>query len=112
MNDILKKILLFYKKFVGRNEVQKRSGINPVRDWFIILVISFVVFCFFAFFCYYFYSQIKQDKLFITTKTNEIKDLKISPDFLKKAIDDINLRRDTTEKLKNNNVVVPGDPSV
>ena len=111
MKDLLLKIGLLYQHLTKREEKYKRDEIRPTQDWSTILVISFVIFCVFMMLSFYFYLQIKNDKLFKTTKTSALNEKKINIDLLRKTVEDINNREKLINDIKNNGAK-PRDPSL
>ncbi len=111
MKNLLQKIKLFYIKITKKEEIYKRRAIRPAQDWSIILITDIVIFCILLIFASYFYIQIRRDELFAITETNILNETKINSVLLKKTINDINLREELTNNLKNNGIRF-SDPSM
>lgn len=111
MKNFLQKIKDIYSKFSIKGEINVRRGIEPSRDWSIILLISFLIFIVLIVFAYYVYNQVKNDLLFVAPKSDLIKDVKINTDLLEKIVADVDQREEETSKLKGS-AVLPADPSI
>jgi hypothetical protein len=111
MSEIISKI----KKWFGRIRFKKityiKKGIRPKHDWYIILVITFLLVCVSVGLAYYFYIQIDQGKLFPASDKTSIKSVVIDNVLLNKVIMEIDEREKNLNDFKENKVI-PEDPSI
>ena len=112
MQELLHKIKLIIEKFKSTKIYYMRGGVNPTRDWRILLFISFVVLCILTILAFYFYIQIKRGKLFVAMNDIIENDIKIDNVLLKKTIEDINARQVTSDNIKMGRMAIPSDPSI
>ena len=110
MKDLLQKAKDFYQKLRTKTVSYKKSGIRPEHDWKVMLVTTFVSLCLLAICAFYFYIQVDSGQLFVVAKVKTEKEVKLDAVLLKKTIDDINLRADSLQTIKQNKTV-PIEPS-
>lgn len=110
MKDYLKKLEEIYKKLNIRKVSYEPSGIEPFRDWVIILL-SFVGLVFFiAVSAFYFYTKVDKGELFRVDGAGEENEVKINMTLLKKVVGDISSREQNTIIIRQSNENL-SDPS-
>ena len=112
MKDYLQKI----KSIVGGLKKEKtsyeRGGINPGRDWRILLSITFVILCILAILAVYFYIQIDRGRLFVVPEDSIEDKTKINMILLEKIVGEVKAREARSADIKEGRMAVPSDPSM
>jgi hypothetical protein len=110
MKNLIGKIkslkLLFRKKSVS----YELPGVNPGRDWILILVTSNLLVLISAIASYYLYYKIDSDQLVSIDSINKEVETKINTDLLNKIVSDLDKRSNMLEKIKSS--TFPADPSI
>ncbi len=112
MSNLLQKIKSLFGKLKNKKVSYDRGGINPNRQWKIILSTTFIILCFLALIAFYFYSQIDKGNLFTVTSDSAQSEIKIDGSLLKKTVDDINARQAMNYNVRNDGVFIPNNPSL
>lgn len=111
MKNLFNKLKSFYTEFAKKKETYKRNEIRPNRNWLFIVVINLTVFCLLAVFAFYLYVQIENNKLFSSSKNTALNNAQINVDFLKKTVENFNLRAEQTSNIRIKGAGFP-DPSL
>ncbi|MFZ2522057.1 MAG: hypothetical protein WAZ44_02045 [Minisyncoccia bacterium] len=86
-------------------------GINPSKDWFILLVASQILVLVSALMAIYLYTQIDSGKIFIVESDGKESEVTINMNLLEKIVGDINQKeQDTLQTLQVNQNIT--DPSI
>ena len=112
MKNYLQKIKLQLGKLKSPKISYDRGGVNPTRDWRILLSITFIILCLLVLVAFYFYRQVEQRSLFSVATDSDQSEIKINTTLLKKTVDDINARQMMNYNIRNGVVSVPSDPSI
>ncbi len=110
MKDILLQLKPLLDKINSFRGSYRKEGIWPMRDWKIILTITFIFFFLNIAIAVYFYLEVDQGKLFMVSSKNSEGEIQINTDLFQKTISDIKDRASNQEKIKNSSA--PKDPSV
>ena len=111
MKDYLQKIKSWYEAMKTKNVSYEKKSLQPVRDWKIMLTVTFIILCFLAVLSFYFYLKVDSGEMFAISKDRISKDTEINTTLLKKIVGEINSREDFINKLKGGGFV-PSDPSI
>jgi hypothetical protein len=102
MSEIIKKIKSYFDSFRKKDTSYKKEGINPVRDWDMMITITFFIVCLLAVFAFYFYVQVDSGNLFTTTKDSNTTTVTINQDLLSKTIENIDAKKSALDKEQSN----------
>ena len=111
MNEQLQKIKSWFKKPTSSEFSYERRGMNPSKDWKKFLISTFVIVVILIGGALYFYMEISRGNLFTVSENPEENEVKINNVLLRKTIDDIHFREQTTAEVKENSQN-PSDPSI
>ena len=111
MPKFLEQIKQWFLRFKASRSSYRKDGIHPERDWGILLVSTFVILLISATISFYIYFQIDKDKLFTIKESVSERKVEIDMELFKKTVEDIKVREDSMEALKQNKITAP-DPSI
>lgn len=110
MKNYLEKAKEYLKKF-SKSEDYRYHGINPTRDWIIILISSQVIVTCLALVAIFLYIKIDAGNIFTVESKISENEAKINMNLLQKVVADINQREQDMILIKQNSNI-PNDPSV
>lgn len=110
MSDYLNKIKDWFSKFSKPKTVYSRDGVEPKKDWGIILTTTTFILVILALVAAYFYIQVDRGNLFSISSEDVENEAKINKNLLNKTVQDINQRKSNFESVESG--VVPQDPSL
>lgn len=110
MKDIIYKIKKIKSLFKNNNVSYEQTGVNPGRDWTMILILANLIVLVSAGYSYYLYYKIDTDQFVSVDLISKEAETKINTDLLTKVVNDINNRSYVMDKIKTS--AVPPDPSI
>lgn len=111
MKEIKQKIQNFLNKINSKKENYSKDGIKPIRDWGVVLSISFLFTLLLSVFSYYFYIETDQGEFFNSDNNEALKTVTIDNNLLKKTVDDFSFRQKNILNFRQNRII-PSDPSI
>jgi hypothetical protein len=111
MDQYIQKIKGAYEKIKNAQTSYAKVGIQPARDWKIILVSSFAIFCIYAMLAFVFYVQVDSGRFFTISDDSVVTEAKINDALFKKTVEEINTRSNALGTLRSNKIA-PEDPSL
>ena len=111
MSRLFQKIKGLYGKINIRHVSYERGGMRPKRDWNILLSLASIVLLILIFSSSYLYKGISKGSLFMVTKNNVDREVRINSSLLQKVVGDIKLREESFKNTKQNKGI-PADPSL
>ncbi len=110
MSEYLNKIKDWFSKFSKPKTVYSKGGVEPKKDWGIILTTMFFILVILALVAVYFYIQVDRGNLFSVSSEDVENEAKINKNLLDKTVHDINQRKSNFESVSAGSV--PSDPSL
>ena len=86
-------------------------GINPTKDWLVILISAQILVILLGVFSVYLYIQIEEGKIFNVETEDVADEAKIKTTLLEKAIKDIKNKEEVTEAMRQGKGI-PADPAI
>ena len=111
MMAFYQKIKLIFVRARPFSSVYARHGIQPMRDWRIILICFFIVLSLSALSSFYLYGRVMHGNIFVLSADDSITRTRINQSLFEKSIKEIHEREQETDYLKTN-TLWPHDPSV
>jgi hypothetical protein len=111
MSKLFKKIKSLFGKAQKTESTYDKVGINPKKDWFLILLSVFFALVILVVLAVYFYLQINAGNLFKAKVGSSDNEVKINQVLLDKTISDTKRRDDFIKQIKNGEAI-PKDPSI
>lgn len=111
MSNIFQKIKDVLKKIKTKSTSYAKSGVNPTKDWNVMVIITVAVFFVLGILGWYFFNQISDGKLFIIDLEKTQKEVKINSSILDSVVADIHKREEGRKKI-NAGLVPQPDPSI
>ncbi len=111
MSSLINKIKSWYKS-QNKSEISyDKIGINPGKQWAVVLLVTFLVLFILAILAFYLYVEIESGNFFETENKDFLSDVKINNTLLEKVLGDISEREESLVEIRNSKVVPP-NPSL
>lgn len=104
-------IKTWYEKMVAEQVSYEKVGLQPTKDWKIMLSTTSILLILMAVFAFYFYVKIENGEIFVVTQEDSARDIEIDTTLLKKVVDDTKERADYFSQIKLKGLT-PSDPSL
>ena len=111
MKNITEKIKSYFGNFLKDDTSYERGGINPERDWNIMLVFVFAVLIVFSIIAFYFYIRINNGNLFSVPESANSVSATINQDLMNKTIQKIEANKSAFDFVQQNKASTT-DPSI
>jgi hypothetical protein len=111
MPELFKKIKSKFNRSQKTESTYDKGGINPKKDWFLILLSVFVALLILIAVAVYFYLQISAGNLFRAKAGSSDNEVKINQALLDKTISETKRREEFINQIKNGESI-PRDPSI
>ena len=111
MEKYIQKIKLIGKKLFKGGLSYKKSGINPARDWNVLLIVTFIVFVAVSIISFDLYTKVEKGTLFSIIQKSEDSTVKINQKLLSKVVEKIDAKQAIFNEIQRNGRTV-FDPSI
>lgn len=111
MSELFKKIKSLFGKSQKTESTYDKGGINPKKDWFLILLSVFIALIILMFIAVYFYLQVNEGNLFKAKAGSSDNEVKINQTLLDKTISETKRRDEFISRIKSGENI-PKDPSI